>query len=76
MRNHNQPTLETITQWRDQAGALWCAQTYYPRGKKKDPSYTIHMLCMVGTTISIPCASVAQLWHEVNIRQSKPLLGS
>jgi len=75
MRNFNQPALETITQWRDQAGALWCAQTYYPNGKK-DRTYTIHMVCMVGTTISIPCASVAQMWHEVGIRQAKPLAGS
>ena len=74
MRNTKQPTTETVTQWRDPAGALWCAQTYYPRGKK-DPNYTIHMLCMVGTTISIPCASMAQMWHEINIRQQRPLDG-
>ena len=75
MRNFNQPALETITQWRDQAGALWCAQTYYPNGKK-DTTYTIHLVCMVGTTISIPCASVSQLWHEVNIRQKNAMPGS
>jgi hypothetical protein len=74
MRNLKQPTTETLTQWRDQAGALWCAQTYYPNGKK-DTTYTIHMVCMVGTTISIPCASVSQLWHEVNIRQQRALPG-
>ena len=73
MRNTKKPTIETLTQWRDQAGALWCAQTYYPNGKR-DP-YTIHMVCMVGTTISIPCASVSQLWHEVNIRQQRALPG-
>jgi hypothetical protein len=75
MRNTKQPAVETLTQWRDQAGALWCAQVYYPNGKK-DRTYNIHMLCMVGTTIRIPCASVAQLWHEVNIRQTKPMSGA
>jgi len=70
MRTTKQPVLETVTQWRDQAGALWCAQTYYPRGKK-DPTYTIHLVSKVGTTISIPCASVAQMWHEINIRQQQ-----
>jgi hypothetical protein len=74
MRNTTKPTIETITQWRDQAGALWCAQTYYPNGKK-DKNYTIHTVSMVGTTISIPCASVAQLWHEVNIRQQRAMNG-
>jgi len=74
MRNLNTPALETITQWRDPAGALWCAQTYYPNGKK-DRSYAIHVVSMVGTTISIPCASVSQLWHEVSIRQQQALPG-
>jgi hypothetical protein len=32
-------------------------------------------VCKVGTTISIPCASVSQLWHEVNIRQQQALPG-
>ena len=73
MRNLKQPTTETVTQWRDPAGALWCAQIHYPRGKH-DP-YWVASVAMVGTTISIPCASVAQLWHEVNIRQSKPMPG-
>jgi hypothetical protein len=74
MRNTKQPTIETLCQWRDQAGALWCAQVYYPRGKK-DHTYNIHLVCKVGTTISIPCASVAQMWHEVNIRQQQALPG-
>jgi hypothetical protein len=73
MRNQSTPTLETVTQWRDPAGALWCAQMYYPLGKRKDSRYFIASLSMVGTTISIPCASVAQLWHEVSIRQQPPL---
>jgi hypothetical protein len=73
MRNLNTPTLETVTQWRDPAGALWCAQVYYPNGKR-DP-YWIASVAMVGTTISIPCASMSQLWHEVGIRQQQALPG-
>jgi hypothetical protein len=73
MRNHKQPQLETITQFRDQAGALWCAQVYYPNGKR-DP-YWVASLSMVGTTISIPCASMSQLWHEIGIRQQDALPG-
>ena len=30
MRNHKQPTLETLQQFHDQAGHLWCVQMYYP----------------------------------------------
>ena len=73
MRNTKQPTTETIAQWRDPAGALWCAQIHYPKGKL-DP-YWVASLAMVGTTISIPCASMSQLWHEINIRQQRPLPG-
>jgi hypothetical protein len=73
MRNTKQPQLETITQFRDQAGALWCAQVYYPNGKR-DP-YWVASLSMVGTTISIPCASMSQLWHEIGIRQQDALPG-
>lgn len=73
MRNTKQPFLETITQWRDPAGALWCAQVYYPQGKA-DP-YWIASVSMVGTTVSIPCASMSQLWHEVGIRQQQALPG-
>jgi hypothetical protein len=74
MRNHKQPTTETVTQWRDPAGALWCAQIHYPRGKL-DP-YWVASVAMVGTTISIPCASMSQLWHEIGIRQTKPMSGA
>ena len=74
MRNTKQPVTETITQWRDTAGALWCAQIHYPKGKL-DP-YWVASVAMVGTTISIPCASMAQLWHEIGIRQSKPMQGT
>ena len=50
MRNHNQPTLEIIQQFRDQANHLWCVQMYYPNGKS-DPRYWIGYLAKVGTTI-------------------------
>lgn len=73
MRNTKQPQLETLTQWRDPAGALWCAKVYYPNGKS-DP-YWIASVSMVGTTIDIPCASMSQLWHEVSIRQQQALPG-
>ena len=74
MRNHKQPAIETVTQWRDPAGALWCAQLYYPNGKRDD-RYWIASVSMVGTTVSIPCASMSQLWHEVSIRQQQALPG-
>lgn len=67
------PVIETITQWRDPAGALWCAQVYYPNGKA-DPYWIAH-ISMVGTTVDIPCATMSQLWHEVSIRQQPALPG-
>jgi hypothetical protein len=73
MRNHKQPNTQTVTKWRDQAVELWCAQIHYPRGKH-DPDW-VASVAMVGTTISIPCASMSQLWHEVNIRQQQALPG-
>ena len=72
MRNHKQPTLETLQQFHDQAGHLWCVQMYYPQGKA-DPRYWIGYLCKVGTTISIPCGSMSQLEHEVAIRRQHEL---
>lgn len=72
MRNHNQPALETIAQFRDRENSLWCAQRYYPEGKRK-PQYWIAYLNKVGTNISIPCATEAQLWHEVNQRRQLEL---
>jgi hypothetical protein len=75
MRNRNQPTLETLTQFRDPAGALWCAQLYYPEGKRKDPRYFIASLSMVGSTVTIPCATIAQLWYEIGLRQQPALPG-
>jgi len=73
MRNPKKPVIETLTQWRDPAGALWCAQVYYPNGKA-DP-YWIASVSMVGTTVDVPCASMSQLWHEVSIRQQPALPG-
>jgi hypothetical protein len=72
MRNHTQPTLETFEQFHDHTGALWCAQVYYPEGKAK-PQYWIATLAKVGTTTSIPCASMSQLCHEIAIRRQQPL---
>lgn len=72
MRKPN-PVIETLTQWRDPAGALWCAQVYYPNGKA-DP-YWIASVSRVGTTVDIPCATMSQLWHEVSIRQQPALPG-
>lgn len=72
MRNLKQPTIETLHQFHDHAGHLWCAQLYYPNGKA-DPRYWIANLSKVGTTISIPCASMSQLEHEVAIRRQLPL---
>ena len=74
MRNHSQPTLETIQQFRDGLGSLWCVQLYYPNGKAKgNDRYWIGYLCQVGTTISIPCGSMSQLEHEVAIRRQHEL---
>lgn len=76
MRNTTQPLVEVITQWRDPANALWCAKVYWPKGKKRgNDVYCLYSVDMVGTTISIPCASVSQLWHEVNLRQQQALAG-
>ena len=72
MRNLTQPTTETIVQFRDRAGALWCAQLYYPNGKR-DERYWIATLSMIGKNVTIPCASMSQLWHEVNIRRQDDL---
>ena len=64
MRNHKQPTLETIQQFRDGTGALWCVQLYYPEGKK-DPRYWIGTINKVGTTKTITCSNMMQLDYEV-----------
>lgn len=74
MRNSTQPTSELLTQWRDPSGSLWCAQAHYPKGKRHS-EYCLFYVSMVGTTVSIPCASVSQLWHEVGIRQQAALPG-
>ena len=61
----NQSALVTIAQFRDRENSLWCAQRYYPKGKRY-PEYWIAYLSKVGTSESIPCASESQLWYEVN----------
>jgi len=76
MRNATQPVIEVVMQWRDQANHLWCAKVHYPRGKARGNAvYCMYTIDMVGSTITIPCASVAQMWHEVAIRQQRPLAG-
>lgn len=76
MRNATQPIVEVITQWRDPANALWCAKVHYPKGKAKGNAvFCVYSVDMVGTTITIPCASVAQMWHEVTIRQQRAFDG-
>ena len=65
MRNHKQPTLETIQQFRDGIGSLWCVQLYYPNGKH-DPNYWIGTINNVTTNKTITCATLAQLDYEVN----------
>ena len=72
MRNYTRPALETIAQFRDRENSLWCAQRYYPKGKRH-PQYWIAFLNKVGTTTSIPCASEKQLWYEVNLRRQMQL---
>ena len=74
MRNLKQPTIETLHQFHDHAGHLWCAQLYYPNGKR-DPRYWIGTVSMIGKNITIPCSNMAQLWHEVNIRRQDDLFG-
>lgn len=72
MRTSSRPAIDTLAQFRDDAGALWCAQLYYPKGKR-DPNYWIATVSMVGRNITIPCATMSQLWHEVNIRRQREL---
>lgn len=72
MRNSTQPVLETIQQFRDGTGALWCVQFYYPNGKSKGGDrYWIGTIAKVGTTKSIPVSTLMQLDYEVGkLRQT------
>ena len=66
MRNHKQPTLETLQQFHDQAGHLWCVQLYYPNGKAKgNDRYWIGTINKVGTTQTITVSNLMQLDYEV-----------
>lgn len=59
------PTLETLQQFHDSTGALWCVQLYYPQGKA-DPRYWIGTINKVGTTKTITCATLLQIDYEVS----------
>lgn len=66
MRNRTQPTLETIQQFRDGLGSLWCVQLYYPNGKAKgNDRYWIGTINKVGTTHTITVSNLMQLDYEV-----------
>ena len=61
MRNTSKPIIETAEQFRDPTGALWCVQTYYPKGKRHgNDRYWLTTINKVGTTETIVCADV---WH-------------
>lgn len=76
MRNHNQPTLETIQQFRDCNGDLWCVQLYYPNGKAKgNDRYWIGTIAQVGTTKSITVSNLMQLDYEVGRLRQQSLAG-
>ena len=61
MRNTSKPVIETAEQFRDHTGALWCVQTYYPKGKRNgNDRYWLTTINKVGTTETIVCADV---WH-------------
>jgi len=61
MRNTSNPVIETAEQFRDHTGALWCVQTYYPKGKRHgNDRYWLTTINKVGTTETIVCADV---WH-------------
>jgi hypothetical protein len=63
----NKPTLETIEQFRDSTGALWCVQFYYPQGKHHgNDRYWLATINQVGTTKTITCADTWHLERELN----------
>lgn len=72
MRNSTQPMLETLQQFRDELGALWCVQLYYPNGKAKgNDRYWIGTINKVGTTHTITVSNLMQLDYEVGkLRQA------
>ena len=67
MRNTDKPTLETVEQFTDNTGNLWCVQYYYPRGKRHgNDRYWLATIGKVGTTESIVCADVWHLERELS----------
>lgn len=72
MRTSNQPKLETLQQFRDGLGQLWCVQLYYPRGKR-DSAYWIGTINKVGTPTTITVSTLMQLDYEVG-KLRQPLL--
>ena len=77
MRNYDTPKLETIEQFRDNNGALWCVQFYYPKGKRHgNDRYWLATIAKVGTTESITCADIWHLERELgklkNIKPQRP----
>jgi hypothetical protein len=77
MRNTDTPKLETIEQFRDNNGALWCVQFYYPKGKRHgNDRYWLATIAKVGTTESITCADIWHLERELgklkNIKPQRP----
>lgn len=66
MRNNTQPTLETIQQFHDLRGDLWCVQIYYPKGKGAgNDRYWIGTITNISTNESRAVATIGQLDHEV-----------
>lgn len=67
MRNTNTPVLETIQQFRDASGSLWCVQLYYPNGKAKGGDrYWIGTINNITENKTIPVSNLMQLDYEVN----------
>lgn len=77
MRNYNKPILETVEQFKDVNGALWCVQFYYPKGKRNgNDRYWLATIGKVGSTEAIQCADVWHLERElVNLKRGQLTLG-
>lgn len=76
MRNFKQPTLETIQQFRDCNGDLWCVQLYYPNGKAKgNDRYWIGTINNIAKNHTITVSNLMQLDYEVNRLRQQSLPG-
>lgn len=63
----NKPTTETLEQFRDKDGALWCVQAYYPDGKRKgNDRYWIATIANITTGESHVCADVWALERKLS----------